>query len=128
VRKISVPTPQSVPVPLVLAAMTQLQASGGGPEIFPELAGAWIRCVQQLLREPALPAMTGWPQRLLEAKGPNKPKSNGTMQEHTRILEAEHDEEQKNYEMLWLIGAAQTDCALMSVWPETPVFGSGAER
>lgn len=66
-KKFSVPTPPAGPVPLLLAAMTGLQATGGGPEIFPELANALIRCVEHLLRQPAPSATTGRAQRLLES-------------------------------------------------------------
>jgi len=66
VKKFSVPTPRSGPVPMLLETLTHLQAAGNGPEIFPELAGALIQCVQQLLRQPTLPATASRPQRLLE--------------------------------------------------------------
>jgi AraC-like DNA-binding protein len=65
-RKFSIPTPQSGPVPPLLEAMTQAQAGRSDPEVFPGLASALLRCVQQLLRQPALPATTGRAQRLLE--------------------------------------------------------------
>lgn len=66
-KKFSVPTPPSGPVPLLLAAMTQLQAAGNGPQIFPELAGALIRCVEHLLRQPAPSPTPGRAQGLLES-------------------------------------------------------------
>lgn len=66
-NKFSVPTPSSGPLPLLLAAMTQLQAAGSGPEIFPELAGALIRCVEHLVRQPAPSPASGRAQRLLES-------------------------------------------------------------
>jgi AraC-like DNA-binding protein len=66
-KKFSVPTPSAGPLPHLLAAMTQLQAAGSGPEIFPDLAGALIRCVEHLLRQPAIAATTGRAQRLLES-------------------------------------------------------------
>lgn len=66
VKKFSVPTPLSGPLLLLLEAMNQLQTAGHDPEIFPELAGALIRCVRHLLRQPALATATGRPQRLLE--------------------------------------------------------------
>lgn len=67
VKKFSIPVPQSGPLPPLLEAMTQLQTAGGGPEIFPELARALIRCVRQLLQQPALPATSGRAQGLLES-------------------------------------------------------------
>ena len=66
-QKFSIQTPRSGPLPLLLAAMTELQSTGGGPEIFPELAGALIRCVGHLLREPVAPETSGRTQRLLES-------------------------------------------------------------
>lgn len=66
-KKFSMPAPASGPVPLLLAAMSQLQTVGDGPEIFPELAGALIRCVEHLMRQPATSARTGRAQGLLES-------------------------------------------------------------
>lgn len=66
VKKFSLPAPRSGPLPPLLEAMTQLQATGEGPDIFPGLAGALLRCVQMLLRKPALPATIGRAHRLLE--------------------------------------------------------------
>jgi AraC-like DNA-binding protein len=66
VQKFSVLTPQSGPMLPLLETLTQLQAAGKGPEIFPELANALIRCVQHLLHQPALLATMGRPQKLLE--------------------------------------------------------------
>lgn len=47
---------------------------------------------------------------------PDKSKKRGiTFEEHSKILAAEQNEERRNYyEMLWLIGAAQTDCSLLT--------------
>ncbi len=67
VKKFSIPTPHSGPVLPLLEAMSQLQTAGTGPEIFPDLANALLRCIRQLLRQPALPATTGRAQRLLES-------------------------------------------------------------
>jgi AraC-like DNA-binding protein len=67
VKKFSIPAPQSGPLPPLLDAMTQLPASYDDPEIFSDLARVLIRCVRQLLRQPALPASTGRAQRLLES-------------------------------------------------------------
>jgi integrase len=51
-----------------------------------------------------------WPQ---SAK---QPKRGITFEEHQKIVAAEQNDERRlYYEMLWLIGAAQTDCALLSV-------------
>ncbi len=66
-RKFSISTPQTGPLPPLLEALTQLQATDGAPEIFPELARALIGCVRQLLRQPALPAFSGRAHRLLES-------------------------------------------------------------
>jgi len=45
-----------------------------------------------------------------------KPKRGITSEEHQRIIAAEQNEERRNYyELLWLIGAAQTDGALLTV-------------
>jgi len=45
-----------------------------------------------------------------------KPRRAITAEEHGRIIAAEGNEERRlYYEMLWLIGAAQTDCALLRV-------------
>jgi integrase len=45
-----------------------------------------------------------------------KPKRAITLEEHTRIIAAEkNDERRLYYEMLWFIGAAQTDCSLLTV-------------
>ncbi len=65
-RKFSIPTPRTGPLPPLLEAMTQAQATHSDPEVFPGLAGALVRCVLQLLRQPALPAATGRAQRLLQ--------------------------------------------------------------
>jgi AraC-like DNA-binding protein len=66
-KKFSVPTPSAGPVPHLLAAMIEMQAAGSGPEIFPELASALIRCLEDLLRRPEISATTGRAQRLLES-------------------------------------------------------------
>jgi AraC-like DNA-binding protein len=66
VKKFSIAAPASGPIPPLLEAMTQLQASRLGPEIFPELARALIRCVRHLLQQPASPATTGRALGLLE--------------------------------------------------------------
>jgi len=48
-------------------------------------------------------------------KPSKNPKRGITFDEHTKIIAAEKNEERKHYyEMLWLIGAAQTDCSLLS--------------
>lgn len=45
-------------------------------------------------------------------KPAKKPKRGITLEEHNKIIAAEQNEERRHYyEMLWLIGAAQTDCA-----------------
>ena len=50
-----------------------------------------------------------WPCQKGEAKQPI------TLEEHLKILEAERNVDRKNYyQMLWEIGAAQTDCAMLS--------------
>ena len=66
-RKFSVTTPQSGPLPPLLETLTRSQATGIGPEVFPELARALICCVRHLLRQPALTEAMGRPQRLLES-------------------------------------------------------------
>lgn len=44
-----------------------------------------------------------------------KPKRGVTLEEHNKIIAAEQNEERRNYyQMLWLTGAAQTDCALLT--------------
>ena len=50
-------------------------------------------------------------------KTPKKPKRGITIEEHNKIIMAEqkNDERRHYYEMLWLIGAAQTDCAILTV-------------
>lgn len=49
------------------------------------------------------------------AKPAKKPKRAITSEEHSRILAAEQNEERRHYyQMLWLIGSAQTDCAMLS--------------
>ena len=49
-------------------------------------------------------------------KSAKKPKRGITLEEHNKIIAAEQNEERRNYyQMLWLIGAAQTDCALLMV-------------
>ena len=49
-------------------------------------------------------------------KTAKRPKRGITIEEHQRIIAAEQNEERRNYyEMLWLIGAAQTDCSLLTV-------------
>ncbi|HEV2695221.1 MAG TPA: AraC family transcriptional regulator [Verrucomicrobiae bacterium] len=67
VRKFSIPAPRSGPLSPVLEAMTQLQGCNDDPEILSDLARVLIRCVQQLLRQPALPASSGRAHRLLES-------------------------------------------------------------
>jgi integrase len=48
-------------------------------------------------------------------KPPKVPKRGITFEEHVKILATERNEERCHYyEMLWLIGAAQTDCSLLS--------------
>jgi integrase len=49
-------------------------------------------------------------------KTPKKPKRGITIEEHDKIIVAEqkNDERRHYYEMLWLIGAAQTDCSLLA--------------
>ncbi|MGH7950363.1 MAG: helix-turn-helix transcriptional regulator [Limisphaerales bacterium] len=66
-KKFSVPRPLAGPAPYILEAMTELQATNGAAEIFPELARALIGCVHQLLRQPATPTAIGHAQRLLES-------------------------------------------------------------
>lgn len=45
-----------------------------------------------------------------------KPPRAITLEEHKKIIAAEHNEERRHYyELLWLIGAAQTDCANLTV-------------
>jgi integrase len=47
-------------------------------------------------------------------KTAKKPKRGITIEEHQRIIAAEQNEKRRHYyEMLWLIGAAQTDCSLL---------------
>ena len=49
-------------------------------------------------------------------KPAKRPKRGITFEEHQRIIAAEQNEERRRYyEMLWLIGAAQTDCARLTV-------------
>jgi hypothetical protein len=45
-----------------------------------------------------------------------KPKRAITIEEHKKILDAEknNDERRHYYELLWLLGAAQTDCAMLT--------------
>ena len=55
-----------------------------------------------------------------------KPQRGITHDEHIKILAAEMNEERRNYyEMLWLIGAAQTDCSLLTAenvdWPKKTI-------
>jgi len=48
-------------------------------------------------------------------KPAKKPKRGITHEEHNKIIAAEQNEERRHYyEMLWLIGAAQTDCATLT--------------
>ena len=48
-------------------------------------------------------------------KPAKKPKRGITWEEHSKIILAEQNEERRHYyEMLWLIGAAQTDCSLLT--------------
>jgi integrase len=49
-------------------------------------------------------------------KTAKRPKRGITLAEHQKIIAAEQNEERRHYyEMLWLIGAAQTDCALLTI-------------
>jgi AraC-like DNA-binding protein len=66
-KKFSIPTPRTGPVPPLLEAMIQAQATNSDPEVFPGLANALIRCVQQLLRQPSPPTPAGRAQRRLES-------------------------------------------------------------
>jgi integrase len=44
-----------------------------------------------------------------------KPKRGITLEEHNKIISVEKNEERRHYyEMLWIIGAAQTDCSLLT--------------
>jgi integrase len=48
-------------------------------------------------------------------KPTKKPKRAVTLEEHNRIIASEQSEERRSfYEMLWLMGAAQTDCSLLT--------------
>jgi integrase len=48
-------------------------------------------------------------------KAVKNPKRGVTLDEHQRIIATEENEERRHYyEMLWLIGAAQTDCSLLT--------------
>jgi YesN/AraC family two-component response regulator len=66
-KKFSVPRPLTGPVPRVLEAMIELQAADGPAEVFPELARALIRCVQELLRQQPATTATGKAHSLLES-------------------------------------------------------------
>ena len=57
-------------------------------------------------------------------KSEKKPKRAITIEEHQRIIAAEQNEERRHYyEMLWLIGAAQTDGALLTAENFNPQTG-----
>ncbi len=78
------------------------------------MTNAYIRCLHNLavglgwLPWPIL-ALKMWP------KVETKPKRGITTEEHKRILSAEHNRERKlYYQLLWEIGAAQTDGALLT--------------
>jgi len=52
-QKFSTSWPLTGPLPCILEAMVELQATGGPPEAFTHLAKALIRCVRELLWHPA---------------------------------------------------------------------------
>ncbi len=54
-QKFSTPQPMTGPLPRILEAMVELQAVGGAPEIYADLARALVRCVGELLRHPVEP-------------------------------------------------------------------------
>jgi len=74
----------------------------------------YLRCLHNLALE------RGWLRwNILEKKTWGKPvkkqKRGVTIEEHNKIIAAEQNEERRRYyEMLWLIGAAQTDCSLLT--------------
>jgi len=48
-------------------------------------------------------------------KAEKRPKRAITLEEHLKIIAAEQNEERRHYyELLWLVGSAQTDCALLT--------------
>jgi AraC-like DNA-binding protein len=53
-RKFSTPWPVTGPLPHLLEAMVELQASGGPPEAFADLARVLLCCVKTLLRHPVV--------------------------------------------------------------------------
>ena len=52
-KKISLPRPATGATPAILNALLELQAESGPADIFPDLIRALLRCVEELLREPA---------------------------------------------------------------------------
>jgi AraC-like DNA-binding protein len=52
-KKISLPHPATGPTPAILNALLELQADGGPADVFPDLIRALLRCVEELLRQPA---------------------------------------------------------------------------
>lgn len=65
-QKFSVPWPVAGPLPLILEAMVELQGQQEPQAAFADLARALLRCVRELLQNPAGPA-TGRAQGLLES-------------------------------------------------------------
>lgn len=66
-RKFSVPRPLTGPVPPMLEAMVELQATNGSPEVFAEVARALVHCVRELFLHSATRATIGRAQGLLES-------------------------------------------------------------
>jgi AraC-like DNA-binding protein len=65
-QKFSVPRPLTGPVPHILEAMLQLQATNAVTEVFPELVRALIPCLLELFRQPEATA-SGRAHSLLES-------------------------------------------------------------
>lgn len=65
-KKFSIPRPLTGPLPHIIEAMVELQATGGSANIFPDLAQALIKYVGEMLKHPVAGGETGRTQALLE--------------------------------------------------------------
>ena len=66
-KKFSMARPLTGPLPHIVEALVESQATNGGAEIFPDLAQALLKCVGEMLKHPATGRGAGRTQALLES-------------------------------------------------------------
>ena len=66
-KKFSMPRPLTGPLPHIIEAMVESQATGGATAIMPDLARTLIKCVREMLRHPITGTEAGRTQTMLES-------------------------------------------------------------